>query len=101
MKANEHREGGGEKTVTTEELFENLAIKQLRELMALAQGSQATAPSRSPYIGRQVIVRSYSAGVHYGTVLSHDGKQIELANTKRIWRWFGEHSSRSEEHTSE
>lgn len=72
------------------EIFENLTIKQLRELMALANCTQAaqTVPS-SPYVGRQVIVRTYSAGVHYGTLVNQNGKQVELSNTKRIWCWFG------------
>ncbi len=72
------------------ETFENLTIKQLRELMAMVNCAQGTtvAPA-SPYIGRQVIVRTYSAGVHYGTLITHKDRSVELANTKRIWRWFG------------
>ena len=39
----------------------------------------------------QVIVRTYSAGVHYGTLAeqSADGKRVTLTNAKRIWRWEG------------
>ena len=37
----------------------------------------------------KVIVRTYSAGVHYGTLerQSEDGKRVRLVNAKRIWRW--------------
>ena len=38
---------------------------------------------------KQVIVRTYSAGVHYGTLVSRDGKEVVLSNARRIWRWLG------------
>ena len=40
-------------------------------------------------IGTKVIVRTYSAGVHFGTLKSLDEKVVTLANARRIWRWFG------------
>ena len=41
------------------------------------------------YIGKRVIVRTYSAGVHFGTLAARDGKEVELQNTRRIWEWRG------------
>lgn len=38
---------------------------------------------------QHVIVRTYSAGVHYGELVSRDGKEVTLRNARRIWRWFG------------
>jgi hypothetical protein len=38
---------------------------------------------------RIVLVRTYSAGVHYGTLVSREGKEVTLANAKRVWRWRG------------
>jgi hypothetical protein len=38
---------------------------------------------------RHVIVRTYSAGVHYGTLVDRRGKEVDLANAKRIWSWSG------------
>lgn len=40
-------------------------------------------------IGKDVIVRTYSAGVHFGTLASRDGKEITLTNARRIWSWEG------------
>lgn len=37
----------------------------------------------------RVIVRTYSAGVHYGTLIKYDGKEVELAHARRIWSWKG------------
>ena len=38
---------------------------------------------------RYVIVRTYSAGVFAGTLLSRKGKEVALANARRIWYWTG------------
>jgi hypothetical protein len=40
-------------------------------------------------IGKKVIVRTYSAGVHFGTLEKIDGKNATLSNTSRIWYWEG------------
>ena len=39
--------------------------------------------------GKYVMVRTYSAGVFAGTIVSRKGKEIELKNARRIWRWTG------------
>ncbi|MCK5607311.1 hypothetical protein KAR91_35840 [Candidatus Pacearchaeota archaeon] len=36
-----------------------------------------------------VIVRTYSAGVHAGFLKSRDGKECELLEARRIWKWAG------------
>jgi hypothetical protein len=35
------------------------------------------------------VIRTYSAGVHIGTLKSHNGKEVVLTNASRIWRWRG------------
>jgi len=40
-------------------------------------------------IGKDVLVRTYSAGVHVGTLKSRDGKEVVLTNARRIWYWDG------------
>jgi hypothetical protein len=39
--------------------------------------------------GKYVVVRTYSAGVHVGELVSRKGQEVTLANARRIWRWFG------------
>lgn len=36
-----------------------------------------------------VVVRTYSAGVHVGDLVSRKGKEVTLRNARRIWRWQG------------
>lgn len=42
-----------------------------------------------PYLGCRVIVRTFSAGVHYGTLNYADGNECELVDAGRLWRWEG------------
>ena len=39
--------------------------------------------------GKYVVVRTYSAGVHCGTLVSQKGKEVVLRNARRIWQWTG------------
>jgi len=43
---------------------------------------------KSP-IGSFVLVRTYSAGVHFGTLEEKDGKEVRLSNARRLWSWSG------------
>lgn len=38
---------------------------------------------------KPVIVRTYSAGVHFGYLTFRAGKEVHLERSRRIWRWFG------------
>lgn len=43
----------------------------------------------NPFIGRRVLVRTYSAGVHIGTLVSADGMECQLRDAFRLWQWKG------------
>lgn len=36
-----------------------------------------------------VLVRTYTAGVHFGELQEQNGTQVTLKNARRIWRWKG------------
>lgn len=38
---------------------------------------------------KPVIVRTYSAGVHYGYLVHHEGREVKLECSRRIWSWSG------------
>lgn len=40
-------------------------------------------------IGKYAVVRTYSAGVHIGTVSSLEDKQVTLTGARRLWYWKG------------
>tara|TARA_R110000868_G_scaffold50475_1_gene161299 strand:+ start:1231 stop:1659 length:429 start_codon:yes stop_codon:yes gene_type:complete len=64
--------------------IEDLTISQARQLASLF-GGQSAAPH--PFIGRYVIARCYAAGVHAGTVVSVDGENVILRDSRRLWSW--------------
>lgn len=41
------------------------------------------------FIGTQVLVRSYDAGVYFGTLEAVEGETIKVSNVRNIWRWEG------------
>lgn len=42
--------------------------------------------------GDFVIVRCLNAGVHAGTLVKRDAEVVELANSRRLWRWWSKFS---------
>lgn len=39
--------------------------------------------------GKNVLVRTYSAGVHFGVLNTDPGVEIELLQSQRVWYWSG------------
>jgi hypothetical protein len=69
--------------------YEDLTLKQIREIAALACVSQSIPQSTAKHamVGRYVIARCYSAGVHAGEVVSVDGENVTLKDSRRLWSW--------------
>lgn len=42
---------------------------------------------KSELIGKFVVIRTYSAGVHAGILEAKDGKEVRLSDAYRIWYW--------------
>ncbi len=38
-------------------------------------------------IGKYVILRTYSAGVHCGVLVARSGREAILSDSRRIWNW--------------
>jgi formylmethanofuran dehydrogenase subunit B len=38
-------------------------------------------------IGKKVIIRTYSAGVHFGTLIEKANEEVILKNSRRLWYW--------------
>jgi len=68
--------------------IEDLTIKQGREL-ALLFGSTtlATQQRTHPFVGKYVVVRTYSAGVHIGVLRQAGEGECILDDTRRVWSW--------------
>lgn len=44
---------------------------------------------QSTLTGQKVVVRTYSAGVHIGTLEAKSGKEVRLTDAHRAWYWKG------------
>ena len=63
-----------------------LTIGEAKELAALFS-SNTNQKLTHPFIGKYVIARCYSAGVHAGEVVSVDGENVVLKDSRRLWNW--------------
>ena len=64
-------------------------IKQLRAMLGSTEPARAVAPPH-PMIGKYVLVRCYSAGVHTGVLTSLDGDTATLQESRRLWAWHAQ-----------
>ena len=69
----------------------DLTLGQAKELASLLNctNSQATTHPLHPFVGKDVIIRSYASGVHFGRLSYYNGKEVILENCRRIWSWEG------------
>ena len=49
-----------------------------------------TDSTRHPFIGKYVLCRCSSAGVHTGTLVSLDGDRAILKDSRRLWYWIAQ-----------
>lgn len=68
--------------------IDDLTLGQIKQLQSLL-GSQVTTNPNHPMIGKHCVVRTYSDGVHLGTVDKVDGMEVLLKNSRRLWQWKG------------
>ena len=70
-----------------------LTIGQAKELACLFGGVSSNEVVKcSPLdkvVGKICVVRTYSAGVHIGKVISVNGTECELKDSQRLWSWKG------------
>lgn len=68
----------------------DLTIGQAKELAAMFAVSRCNETARAdvhPLTGKYVIARCYAAGVHAGEVVSVDGENVILKDSRRLWSW--------------
>lgn len=58
-------------------------LKQIAALFGAAQKQEQP----HPFVGKFVICRCYSAGVHAGVLVSQSGDQAVLKDSRRLWSW--------------
>jgi hypothetical protein len=61
-------------------------IKELMSLLSITNDNKECKP-KNTMIGRNCIIRTYSAGIHFGIVQSVTDMEVYLKNSYRIWKW--------------
>jgi hypothetical protein len=68
--------------------IDDLTIGQAKKLAAMFAAQQSAQPELDAHlIGTPVIIRTYSAGVHFGIHDGRKGPEIRLKDARRIWYW--------------
>lgn len=68
--------------------IDELTIGEVKELSAMFGANQVASP-KHPFVGKHCVIRTYSAGVHLGTIKSVDGSQVIVEDARRLWKWEG------------
>ena len=66
----------------------DLTIGQAKEISEMF-GKSSEGCEKSVFIGKNVLIRTYSAGVHYGVLEKKSGTNLLLSNAHRIYSWGG------------
>lgn len=69
--------------------IDDLTIGEAKQLAALFNQQPVCAePSlTTSLVGQKVIIRTYSAGVHFGELIEKAGKEVILKDSRRLWYW--------------
>jgi hypothetical protein len=70
----------------TNQIMDSLTFGELKQIATMFSATQPPTQPH-PFVGRYVIARCYSAGVHTGTVVSVDGENVILKDSRRLWSW--------------
>jgi len=66
--------------------IDELTLGQIKEIQALACGQSRITQSH-PFVGKKVIIRTQNAGVHFGTLVEKEGREVVLSDARRLWLW--------------
>lgn len=68
--------------------LDSLTIGEAKQLAALFGNQQAAKSDGIAFnLGQKVIVRTYAAGVWFGTLSQKAGKEVILTDARRMWQW--------------
>lgn len=67
--------------------IDELTIGDAKKLACMFGKEKSSDSCCHPFIGKKVIIRTYSAGVHFGELIDKEGKEVILKNARRLWYW--------------
>ena len=67
-----------------------VTLKEIAELLGMK--NTATESGLNSFVGQEVIIRTYSAGVWFGRLKEKSGDEVILTEARRMWRWWAKKS---------
>ena len=68
--------------------LDDLTIGEAKQLASLFSNAPKQEPTGlNSMVGQNVIIRTYSAGVHYGVLSEKSGNEVILKSARRLWYW--------------
>lgn len=67
--------------------IDDLTLGEIKQLQNIFAGNNTAKVN--PMVGRRCLIRTYSAGVHIGDVVSVNDMEVHLKNALRLWKWEG------------
>ena len=65
--------------------IDDLTLGQIKEIKRM--DCKVDAPGLNEMVGKKCIIRTYSAGVWFGTVEQKSGNEVIISNARRMWMW--------------
>ena len=66
--------------------IDSFTLGQLKKIASMF-GAVQPEQKPHPFVSKYVIARCYSAGVHAGEVVSAEGENVILKDSRRLWSW--------------
>ncbi len=67
--------------------IDELTIGEAKQLCSIFGPKNQQDPGLNNMVGNKVIIRTCSAGVHFGELFEKSGEEVILKNARRLWRW--------------
>jgi hypothetical protein len=67
-------------------------IKDIFKIFEVTKDNMTLDIGLNDQIGEKVIIRTYSAGVWFGTLYKKSGKEVLLENARRMYKWWAKKS---------
>ena len=67
-----------------------VTLKEIAELLGMK--NTAAESGLNSFIGQEVIIRTYAAGVWFGRLKEKSGDEVILTEARRMWRWWAKES---------
>ena len=67
--------------------IDNLTYSELKQIAKMFNNASAEEKTLNTFIGMKVIVRTYTAGVWFGTIEEKSKDEVIISNARRLWKW--------------